>query len=57
MEMMARLDNYGPFNIFFTVSCADTRWKENIVFVLRERGVGVRCSVDQKQKEMYEVSK
>ena len=57
MEMMARLDNYGPFNIFCTVSCADTRWKENIVFVLRERGVGVRCSVDQKQKEMYEVSK
>jgi hypothetical protein len=57
MEMMARLDNFGPFHIFFTVSCADRRWKENIISVLRERRIGVRCSVDQKQKEMYEVSK
>ena len=37
MEMMARLDNFGPFHAFFTVSCADYRWKENVVAVLRER--------------------
>ena len=31
MEMIARLDNQGPFHIFFTLRCADIRWKENIV--------------------------
>jgi len=57
MEMYARLDNFGPFHIFFTVSCADRRWKENIIFVLRERGIDVRCLVDQRQKETYQVGR
>ena len=55
MEMMARLDNFGPFHAFFTVSCADYRWKENVVAVLRERGIGVRCTIDADQEEDYEV--
>ena len=55
MEMMARLDNFGPFHAFFTVSCADYRWTENVVAVLRERGISVRCTVDSDQEEIYEV--
>ena len=35
-EMMARLDNFGPFQVCFMISCADYRWKENLVTVLRE---------------------
>ena len=57
MEMFARLDNFGAFHIFFTVSCADRRWKENIIAVLRERDIGVRCLVDQNQKETYQVGR
>ena len=55
MEMMARLDNFGPFHAFFTVSCADYRWTENVVVVLRERGISVRCTIDSDQEETYEV--
>ena len=55
MEMLARLDNLGPFHVFFTVSCADTRWKENVIPLLRERDIGVRCKIDNEQIEMYEV--
>ena len=36
-EMLARLDNFGPFNFFFTLSCADLRWNENLAAILRER--------------------
>ena len=28
-EMMAKLDNLGPFQFFFTLSCADKLWEEN----------------------------
>ena len=55
MEMMARLDNFGPFHAFFTVSCADYRWTENVVVVLREQGISVRCTIDSDQEENYEV--
>ena len=55
MEMMARLDNFGPFHAFFTVSCADYRWTENVVAVLRERGISVRCTIDSDQEQAYEV--
>ena len=56
MEMYARLDNYGAFNIFFTISCADYRWQENLTAILRERGIGVRCNIDiDDQTEEYEV--
>ena len=55
MEMMARLDNFGPFHAFFTVSCADYRWTENVVAVLRQRGISVRCTIDSDQEEIYEV--
>ena len=55
MEMMARLDNFGPFQIFFTLSCADYRWLENLTSVLREQGISVRVTIDLDQTESYEV--
>ena len=51
MEMIARLDNFGPFHVFFTISCADYRWPENLTAILRERGIGLRCSIDSSQGE------
>ena len=53
--MMARLDNFGPFHIFFTLSCADLRWKENVVSLLREHGSTIRCQINIDQEEQYEV--
>ena len=34
-EMFAKLDNLGPFQFFFTLSCADLRWDENFAAILR----------------------
>ena len=55
MEMMARLDNFGPFHVFFTLSCADYRWPENLMSILHEHGIGIRCSIDNDETETYEV--
>ena len=55
MEMMARLDNFGPFHVFFTLSCADYRWEENLMSILRERGIGLRCTINTDQQDFYEV--
>ena len=55
MEMIARLDNFGPFHVFFTVSCADYKWPENLISVLRENGAAISCTVDSDQTETYTV--
>ena len=38
MEMLAKLDNIGPFHWFYTLSCADMRWDENFASILHEKG-------------------
>ena len=38
MEMLAKLDNFGPFHIFYTLSCGDMRWDDNFTSILREKG-------------------
>ena len=43
-EMLARLDNLGPFHLFFTLSCADMRWYENFAAILLERGYEIDFS-------------
>ena len=55
MEMMARLDNFGPFHVFFTLSCADYRWPENLMSILCERGIGLRCTINSEHPDEYEV--
>ena len=37
-EMLAKLDNLGPFQFFFTLSCADMRWDTNFASILMDRG-------------------
>ena len=34
-ELIARLENLGPFTFFFTLSCADKRWNENFTTFLQ----------------------
>ena len=40
-EMLARLDNLGAFQFFFTLSCADLRWDAIFVSILMEHGYSV----------------
>ena len=35
-ELIARLENLGPFTFFFTLSCADKRWNENFTSLLKD---------------------
>ena len=37
-EMIAKLENIGPFHLFFTLSCGDTRCEENFSSFLFENG-------------------
>jgi hypothetical protein len=47
-EMLARLDNLGPFHFFFALSCADLRWDENFGAILRQKeGITLKyCMVE-----------
>ena len=35
-ELLAKLDNFGPFHWFFTLSSADRRWENNFSAILRQ---------------------
>ena len=50
-EMIARLDNLGPFQIFFTLSCADMRWDENFAAILLERGYEIDYTQTHKLED------
>ena len=46
-EMLAKLDNFGPFQFFFTLSCADLRWNENFAAILRKKEITVRHIIEE----------
>ena len=50
-EMMAKLDNFGPFQIFWTLSCADKLWDENFTSILAEKGIRILYKFDQNENE------
>ena len=37
-DMIAKLENLGPFHLFFTLSCGDARYDENFSFFLNKNG-------------------
>ena len=49
--MLAKLDNFGPFHLFFTLSCADKRWETNFATILMERGYQIRFECEQKEED------
>jgi hypothetical protein len=46
-DMIAKLENLGPFHIFFTLSCGDTRYDENFSSFLVENGYTVEYTKDE----------
>ena len=56
-EVLARLEQLGPFHFFFTLSCADKRWSENFTSILNQEGCKIsfrnKCSF-KKGDEVYE---
>ena len=37
LQLIAKLENLGPFMFFFTLSCAEKRWMENLHVILKRR--------------------
>ena len=59
-ELIARLENLGPFTFFFTLSCADKRWNENFTTFLQDHDLTYdiqngkeRCQVDGVSLEEF----
>ena len=50
-EMLAKLENLGPFQFFFTLSCADSRWNENFSSLLVDLGVKIEYKFNSEGKE------
>merc|ERR1712082_283717 len=49
-EMLAKLDNLGPFQFFFTLSCADLRWDENFAAILRAQGCKLTYEIEEDEE-------
>ena len=49
-EMIAKLDNLGPFHLFFTLSCADMRWEENFGAILQDKGWDVKYTLSKDEE-------
>ena len=50
-EMYAKLQNLGPFQFFFTLSAADSRWDENFSSILVNQGINVEYEFNNKGEE------
>ena len=41
-EIFARLEQLGPFHLFFTLSCGEARWPEVFVAILKDKGCEIK---------------
>ena len=48
-EVLAKLEQLGAFQFFFTLSCADKRWDENFVSILKLQGFHVVYEPNDKK--------
>ena len=46
-ELIAKVKQLGPFHVFFTISCAEMKWSEVFVAILRRRGEKVEFIDDE----------
>ena len=53
-EMIAKLDNLGPFHLFFTLSCADMRWDENFASIVQEKGFDIKYEVIKDDEDNWD---
>ena len=52
-EMIAKLNNLGPFAFFFTLSSADLRWDKNFTTVLRERNTKIVYEINGMEEATW----
>ena len=54
-EMLAKLDNFGAFQYFFTLSCADTRWMSNFAPMLLDLGYLLIYQIEENEEGSWEI--
>ena len=54
-EIIAKLENFGPFHFFFTLSCGDQRWSANFTTQLEKDGCKIIYEVDKEGREQVAV--
>ena len=57
-EILAKIENLGPFHFFFTLSCADQRWDPTFATILSEKGyeiMFIKTEVDGLPRTLVEV--
>ena len=45
------MEQFGPFHIFFTLSCAEKRWPENFTSILQQKGKDITYEDDEETGE------
>ena len=50
MELISKLENFGPFMFFFTLSCADKRFLENFTSILADEHIISYQNKDEVEK-------
>ena len=50
-ELIAKMENLGPFNLFFTLSCGEKRYNENFTTFLK--GHNVTYEYKQGREEVF----
>ncbi len=53
-ELLAKMEQLGPFQMFFTLSMADKRWEENFTAILAQRGCKISFHPAKNSKFTYE---
>ena len=53
MEMLAKIDNFGPFHWFYTLSCADMRWEENFSTILKSKGYKIIWKQEESKEDSH----
>jgi hypothetical protein len=53
-ELLARVAQLGPFQLFFTLSCGEMRWPEVIATLLSQQGHLVKCI--NQEEQLYTVN-
>ena len=48
-EMLSKIDTFGPFQVFYTLSCADKRWLSNFAAIMLEKGYSIPYSAEEAE--------
>ena len=54
-EILGKIDNFGPFHWFYTLSCADMRWEVNFTSIIREKGYKIIWEQEESNEVIVKV--